>query len=832
MSRRGTRATALAVSVLVAASAPAPARAIAWPDVSARVERDLAAPNVPTRVAAARELPSIGAARGVPLALAALTDEDDDVRLAAADAAIRLRARAATAEVIGWLNAPDARLRREACDVARALPDVRAVAPLARTLGDPSADVRTAAAEALGNQAAESAVAPLLGRLDDSAPAVRVAVVRALARLGDRRAIVPLVGKAQDSAPEVRQAVARALGELGDARASAALVPALRDQNADVRREALTALGRLGAADAVDAIAPFASDRTPSLQHAAVAALGRIATPDALRVLMATLEAADESATAFEETPTRAALVGAGARALPLLHATLAGSPSPAAADGAAWVLGALRARTEAPTLAHALRRGVLGPAAALHALAGAGTSAEVPLVLEYMTDASPLVRNEAIAAAMALLDPRDPDGRAVEPLAAALRDAAPGLHERVRMALLLGRTGAPRAAPVLVALAKATDPALKLAAIDALGSLGPTGADGTLLHALGAKDPETRLRAATALASAGGPEARDAIAKSLAEDDEADRPALLMALGGILARLPAEPVVAELDAQLQLAAGPERDALLEALGRAGIASAVRSLARVVAARESDPRDRSAVAALLAAGARDAASIVLLRALANDGDGGVVAQAAWSLGSAGDRSDIARLETLARGPNGDAATNAAAALGRIAARAQDAEAAARSLCPLLIDPRGAVRANALAGLALAGARCPGASPGESERTLLRDDPREEVRAAAAAAVAASPAADDRAALERCAATDASARVAARCRTPAPPPPASSATEPVLVFVVPDTARAPRPGATYALEMADGLIHAGVADRRGAVFDPRAPAGLVRLLRAL
>ena len=835
MSGWGARVV-LAFSALIATSAPASSRAIVWPDVSARVERDLAAPNAATRAAAARELPSIGPARGVPLALAALADEDDDVRLAAADAAIRLGARQATAEVVGWLNAPDARLRREACDVARALPDTRAVAPLARTLGDPSADVRSAAAEALGNQAAESAVAPLLGRLDDSAPAVRVAVVRALARLGDRRAIVPLVGKAQDSAPEVRQAVARALGELGDARASAALVPALRDQSADVRREALAALGRLGAADAVDAIAPFASDRTPSLQHAAITALGHIATPDALRVLMATIDVADETAPAFEETPTRAALVAAGARAVPLLHATLAGSPSPATANGVAWVLGAIRAHAEAPTLAQALRRGVLGPAAALHALAGAGTSAEVPLVLEYLTDPSPLVRSEAIAASMALLDPRDPDGRAVEPLAAALRDAAPGPHERARMALLLGRTGAPRAGPVLVALAKATDPALKLAAIDALGWLGPTGADGPLLEALGAKDPELRLRAATALASAGGPQARDAIAKSLTDDDEADRPALLLALGGILARLPSEPAVAELDTQLQLAVGPERDALLEALGQANLASAVRSLARVAATRESDPRDRSAVAALLAARAGDATSTALLRALASDGDGGVVAQAAWSLGSAGDASDMARLEALARGPNADAATNAAAALGRIAARARDAQAAARSLCPLMTDARALVRANALASLALAGARCPHGSPGEGERALLRDDPREEVRVAAAAAVAAHPAPEDLAALERCAATDASAQVAARCRTPAPPPPptrpAAPPTEPVLVYIVPDTARAPRPGATYALETADGLIHAGVADRRGAVFDPRAPSGLVHLLRAL
>ena len=57
----------------------------------------------------------------VTLAVAALGDSDDEVRLAAADAAIRLRATGATDAVAGWLNAPDVRLRRKACEVARAL---------------------------------------------------------------------------------------------------------------------------------------------------------------------------------------------------------------------------------------------------------------------------------------------------------------------------------------------------------------------------------------------------------------------------------------------------------------------------------------------------------------------------------------------------------------------------------------------------------------------------------------------------------------------------------------------------------------------------------------
>jgi hypothetical protein len=41
---------------------------------------------------------------------------------------------------------------------------------------------------------------------------------------------------------------------------------------------------------------------------------------------------------------------------------------------------------------------------------------------------------------------------------------------------------------------------------------------------------------------------------------------------------------------------------------------------------------------------------------------------------------------------------------------------------------------------------------------------------------------------------------------------------------------PRPGAAYAIALDDGLVHVGTCDRRGAAFDPRAPAGEVMLLR--
>jgi HEAT repeat protein len=833
---RLTAHRSLTVAVLWLFSA-APAHALVWPDVAERVERDLGAADPTTRRNAARELTELGPGRGAPLALMALGDADDDVKLAAAEAAIRLRAAGATDAVVGWLNAPDARLRRKACDVARSLPGPRVVAPLGRTLGDPDPEVRAAAADALGHQVSAEAVPPLLGRLDDPAPPVRIQIVGALARLGDPRAVVPLVGKVQDSSPDVREAVARALGDLGDPRASSALVLVLRDQNNDVRRDALAALGRMKAADAVDAIAPFATDRTPALRLAGLGALGRIASADAVRVLLQALGTGDDAAGSLDRTAVRDALVMAGPAAIAPLHALMAGSPSTAAATSAAWVLGELKTTAEAPAIVTAMRRGAVPTAAALHALSGAGTAAEVPIVLEFVADPSPVVRGEALGAAMALLDPNHPDGRAVEPLAAALRDARPSARERARMAALLGRTGAPRAAPLLVELVHAHDPALRLAAIDALGTLGapaaaapatPGGssaptADAALLEALGSPEATVRLHAAVALSEAGGATARDALLARLDGGDEVDRAAVLTGLGGVLARAPSEAAVVRLAGALELAAGPERDGIVEALGRAPLASAVKALAAV--GKRDEPTDRRAAASLLAAHPADGAALATARALLEDADAGVRAQAAWTLGTIGDDSDVTRLAALARSLDVDVAPDAVAAIARIAARGRAVDVAAKTLCPLLADPRPYPRANALAGLALAGARCEGA--GAAERHTLSEDPSEDVRAAAALLLSRAPSADDRRALERCARSDPSGTVAARCRSRAPLP---SRTHPALVYVVAETATQPHPGAPYAMLLADGLIHAGTTDRRGAVFDPVAPEGDVSLRR--
>jgi hypothetical protein len=239
-------------------------------------------------------------------------------------------------------------------------------------------------------------------------------------------------------------------------------------------------------------------------------------------------------------------------------------------------------------------------------------------------------------------------------------------------------------------------------------------------------------------------------------------------------------------------------------------------------ATSSEAADRQAVAALVAAHPGDAVALGTARRLLEDADPAVRAQAAWSLGSIGDGSDNARLDTVLRGPEVDPAINAAAAMGRIAARARSRELAERGLCPHVSDPRPYVRANSLAGLALAGGRC---GDGSAERRVLAEDSNDDARAAAALVVSGSPTGDDKRALDRCARTDPSGAVAARCKTrPQTPTHSRSA----LVYVVADGLATPRAGTAFALLLPDGTIHAGTTDRRGATFDALTPDGRATL----
>lgn len=800
-----------------------PAAAFVWPNAAERIERQLSAESVSERRAAAAQLPQLPRSVVERLVPIALKDSDTGVRLAALDVALRLRMRGVSELVIPWLNHPERRVRMAAIELLRVSPTPAASASLGRTLSDPDPALRQSAAEALGASKAPDATLQLLSHLDDPMPRVREAIARALAQLADPRSVVPLIGKVQDSHAGVRAEVARALGELGDPRSSAALVLALADSDEEVRAAAARALGRLGEDSAtLSLVSLIDRDTSVDVRIQALGALGVLGSDAAIGALVGYLGIDPESG---EDTRLRdaslLALENLGARAAPALSACVKNELKRARANGCAEVLGRIGDKTAVPQLTTALRAGRVDRVVALAALGAIGDPRGLPATLEYLTAPDLVVRYAAIEACGQLLESGTPEGRAVEPIVAALK--APDLlpAERAALARILGLTRSPRAAPALMAIATdADDTNLKRVAIEALGLLGAAGQHQVLLGALSDEDPAVRFSAALSLREAANAATAAELLRRLRRSAEQDRQALLVALTGAL-HANKDPAVTQAVADLALASREGvRDALLEAAGNATTENASEVLLSFLKNAPS-VADRAKLAEAL--GAHPGAERELLR-LTEDVDGSVRANAVWSLGYLAGAGDVERIAKLISDRDVAVAGNAVAALARAAARLN--LSVTNHLCGALADQRSYVRANALAGLSLVKQRCP-ESP---VRDLLRTDPASVVRERAARLLVDVPSPDadeDRQALRRCVIEEPIGSVAASCQRRADVPKAG--TSAVTVLVVPSGEAAPVARAPFALGYSNGLLRLGLSDRRGAVFEHAAANGELRLL---
>lgn len=810
MVRRGSLLALLASVVLLTAE---PTQALIWPTVASAIERDLGADEVAVRRRAAerlRELPAPTLARA---SLRALDDPDTEVRLAAAQALRKAALPGLGERLLGWLTQSDVRLRIAATEALIDSPSARAVGPLIRALSDSEAAVRRVAATALGESGAKEAVIGLLGRLDDPAVEVREAVVRALSNLGDVRAVVPLISKIEDPRPSVRRAVAQALGALGDRRASSALVLTLRDAEASVRVSALSALGVLGDASSTASVASLlASDGAPGVRRAAIGALARLGNAEAISALVAALAVASE-----ERDGILAAFTRVGPRAAPALITCLRAARPDEKLEGCALALSATRAPEAGPAIRDALERGSVGADAALIALGRAGDPETLAISLAYLGHADPGVRRAALGATSALLDPRRADGRAVEPLELAFERGQKRRVERLELIRLLGRTGSPRAARLLVPIAEhADDLEFRLAALAALAELGPEAAPRTLLSALSDVEAGVRLRAALAIRRSAPRGLELALLDRLEHASSQDRGALGLALPGVFVGSSSAEAVRRVVSLLRTSRGGERDALIEALGHAPLPEARATL--VALGQSGDPADRAKAAEMWVLRADGALE---LSKLIRDPEPSVRANALWALGGVGTEREMPLLLAALRDPDAAVSANAAASLGRVAGRRK--LSVERELCAALADRKPELRASVLSALRLVGKRC-----GDGrERQTLRADPSPRARLAAALLLKdVSAGAEDARALERCVAEEVIGSVAAACT--GAPSQAPSGSEEALVFVVPAGEGAPVPRAAFALVRPDGLTRYGTADRRGALCEAGLPGGEVEL----
>ncbi len=179
--------------------------------------------------------------------------------------------------LISALTDEDEQVRIDAADALAELSDDLAIEPLKEALVDPVSYVRLRAARALGNLHTPLAVPPLIEALKDEKSEVRSQVVSSLARLpfeltielltkelngnfaesaayilgetGDLRAVEPLLRLLQRTSKEesyIRASVVEALGKLGDKRAVEPLIEVLKsDPKGMVRRSAVKSLGLL-----------------------------------------------------------------------------------------------------------------------------------------------------------------------------------------------------------------------------------------------------------------------------------------------------------------------------------------------------------------------------------------------------------------------------------------------------------------------------------------------------------------------------------------------------------------------------------------------------------
>jgi HEAT repeat protein len=806
------RPFAIAVAVL-SLLGPAPAGASIWPTSTRRIEADLGSQELEVRRRAARRLSEVRGPTARALVERALGDPDVEVRLSAVEAGRSLGFADFGARVAPWLSDPEPRIRLAAAEVLVASPSPQALGALARASSDTDASVRSSVARALAASESPEATLPLLGRLDDPVPEVRREIVVALGRLRDPRAVVPLLAKVEDTAAQVRRAAVRALGELGDPRAVSALVLVLRDSDESVRVAALDALGRLGDKASAANVMGVLSNATGATRRAAANALARLGTPEALAALA--LELVRE-----QPEEERSALVSAlgrsGPLALPALRECLVERLTLSRVDGCAIGIGRLGDASDVARVKNALERGRLTPAVALSTLSSLGDPSALPVVLERVTAPDPTTRAAARAALGELIEPEKGDGRAVDPLLRALGARRVSLAERAELALLLGRTGSPRALEPLAGLTGETSPPLLVAAsLEGLGYLSVGTADAVLLRGLDHEDAEVRRAAALALRRSGSKAVVGKLLGRLERAAEQDRTALGLSLTGPVARSDDPKLPARLARAVRSSRASARDVLFDALGASPLPAAGRELRAF--ARSADLADRMKTAEALAARADARPTLI---ELAKDREASVRAAAVWSLGLSGTASDLGLFDAALSDRDEVVAANAAAALGRVARRTH--VDSSTTLCRALADTRAYVRANALFGLRASGARC---GDDRVARMLVRDRVAV-VRTAAAALLASTAGATEKKALERCAAEDEDAKVAASCaNAPALIP---SASEPVLVYIVPAGETDAVPGAPFVLHLADGSYRLGLADRRGAVSESAAPKGEIEL----
>ena len=244
-----------------------------------------------------------------------LKSKDAKVRQRAVESILSAGGTRACDALVGALRDRDAVVRRTAAVALSELRDERAVPALTHALRDADETVRTAAAKSLSRLRTPQAETSLVAALQDPVSAVRWQAARILDEwswqpsAGAERAVFYVAqGKLELAANEgaeaidalalvlrtgayqERQAAVLALGRIPDARVQKALIAALRDREDQVRCAAVEALGRLDDRSTAGSLIAVLGDAHKNVRAAAAEVLGQLNNPvatEALRPLLA-----------------------------------------------------------------------------------------------------------------------------------------------------------------------------------------------------------------------------------------------------------------------------------------------------------------------------------------------------------------------------------------------------------------------------------------------------------------------------------------------------------------------------------------------------------------
>ena len=569
------------------------------------------------------------------------------------------------------LTDDDIHVRHQAAKALGSGGATAAVPIMIEWLGDVDAQTRAVAADVLGDIGGPEATAALTRSLGDADDAVRQRAVRSLGKIGLRgnpNVVIALIPRLEDAKADVRRETIEQLEQLGDKRAVIPLVAKFGDTQLDIRKAAVRAVGKLGDKSAVPALIRLMSDPAEDVRTAAVGSLGLLGAVEALDALTEQLNTGTDLfrakvAYALGQIAASPGAGKAGEDAMRTLVENLATPATRKAATDALKVAG----KAAVPALvAHLAGRLKGDPTTAVTLLAENADARATPVLtaeIERGRVAMPLV----LAALGATHDPA-----ALVPVLGALSNKDPAIRLAAMEALrpLLGSDA--RAGDVLIEHLDDADLEVRVLAAEYLGDVKVAAAVPKLTALAGAGNPpRLRLAAIDSLGEIGAatPVKSPAVTKTLLDALREGPPELHRSAATALAYIADPSIVPQLATDVATDRGPTRHELVRAL-----AASMRDhhaspdAHRLLRDLTSDANIKVAIAAICGLAAiGDPDDAPLLRSLVEQAAADRRRIAALALGDLHDTGAIDTLATAMASKDDRLAGDAAWALGEIIA---------------------------------------------------------------------------------------------------------------------------------------------------------------------